>query len=56
MGAWHVPRGVSSPIVEVLADHDGVPVLLRHRRCTVASFHPELTPDARLHQLFVDSL
>ena len=44
------------PDVEVLAEHDGVPVLLRHRRCTVASFHPELTPDARLHQLFVDSL
>ena len=45
-----------APDVEVLAEHEGVPVLLRHRRCTVASFHPELTPDARLHQLFVDSL
>jgi 5'-phosphate synthase pdxT subunit len=44
------------PDVEVLAEHDGVPVLLRRGRCTVASFHPELTPDARLHRLFVDSL
>ena len=42
--------------IEVLAEHDGVPVLVRHRACTVASFHPELTPDARLHQMFVDSL
>ena len=42
--------------VEVLAEHHGVPVLLRHGACTVASFHPELTPDARLHRLFVDSL
>jgi pyridoxal 5'-phosphate synthase pdxT subunit len=42
--------------VDVLAAHDGVPVLLRHGPCTVASFHPELTPDGRLHQLFVESI
>ncbi len=42
--------------VEVLARHDGVPVLVRSARCTVAAFHPELTDDARLHQLFLDSL
>jgi 5'-phosphate synthase pdxT subunit len=42
--------------VEVLAEHDGAPVLVRHGACTVASFHPELTPDARLHELFVSSL
>ena len=42
--------------VEVLAHHDGVPVLVRDARCTVAAFHPELTDDARLHQLFLDSL
>ena len=44
------------PGVEVLAVHDGVPVLLREGRCTVAAFHPELTPDGRLHRLFVESL
>ena len=44
------------PDVEILAEHDGVPVLVRQGACTVASFHPELTPDARLHELFVDSL
>lgn len=42
--------------VEVLAEHDGVPVLVRERRCTVASFHPELTNDTRLHELFVSTL
>ena len=44
------------PDVDVLARHDGVPVLVRSARCTVAAFHPELTDDARLHQLFLDSL
>jgi pyridoxal 5'-phosphate synthase pdxT subunit len=42
--------------VEVLARHDGVPVLVRAARCTVAAFHPELTDDARLHELFLQSL
>ena len=39
--------------VEVLAEHEGVPVLARQGRITVASFHPELTGDARLHALFL---
>jgi len=42
--------------VEVLAEHDGVPVLLRDRGCTVAAFHPELTDDNRLHEMFLDSI
>ena len=42
--------------VEVLARHDGVPVLLRRGTCTVAAFHPELTDDGRLHEMFVRSL
>jgi 5'-phosphate synthase pdxT subunit len=42
--------------VEVLAEHDGAPVLVRQGACTVASFHPELTRDGRLHELFVDSI
>ncbi len=42
------------PDVEILARHDGVPVLVRQRSCTVASFHPELTDDGRLHAMFVD--
>jgi 5'-phosphate synthase pdxT subunit len=42
--------------VEVLATHDGVPVLVRSGPCTVAAFHPELTDDARLHELFLEHL
>ena len=42
--------------VEVLATHQGVPVLLRHGRVSVASFHPELSGDARLHRSFIDTL
>lgn len=41
--------------VEVLAEHDGVPVLLRQGPVTVASFHPELAGDHRLHALFLTS-
>ena len=40
--------------VEVLARHDGVPVLLRQGRFLVASFHPELTADTRVHERFLD--
>jgi len=40
--------------VEVLAEHDGEPVLLRDGRFLVASFHPELTDDARVHERFLE--
>ena len=39
--------------VTVLAQHEDVPVLARQGAVTVASFHPELTDDARLHGMFV---
>lgn len=39
--------------VEVLAELDGEPVLLRDGRVLVASFHPELTPDPRVHERFL---
>ena len=42
------------PGVEVLAELDGEPVLLRDGRVLVASFHPELTDDTRVHELFLD--
>jgi 5'-phosphate synthase pdxT subunit len=42
------------PAVEVLAELDGEPVLLREGRVIVASFHPELTDDTRVHQRFLD--
>ncbi len=40
--------------VKVVAEHDGVPVLLRQGRFLVASFHPELTGDARVHERFLE--
>jgi 5'-phosphate synthase pdxT subunit len=42
--------------VEVLAELDDEPVLLRQGRFLVASFHPELTEDTRVHELFLDSV
>ena len=43
-----------APSVEVLAEVDGHPVLARDGRFLVAAFHPELTDDTRLHELFLD--
>jgi 5'-phosphate synthase pdxT subunit len=42
------------PEVEVLAELDDEPVLLREGRFIVASFHPELTDDTRVHERFLD--
>ena len=42
------------PGVEVLAEVDGRPVLAREGRFLVAAFHPELTDDTRLHELFLE--
>jgi 5'-phosphate synthase pdxT subunit len=42
------------PGVEVLAAHAGEPVLLREGRFLVASFHPELTGDTRVHERFLE--
>jgi pyridoxal 5'-phosphate synthase pdxT subunit len=44
----------AGPEVEVLAELDGEPVLLREGRFIVASFHPELTDDTRVHERFLD--
>lgn len=40
--------------VEVLARLGGEPVLLRQGRYLVASFHPELTDDTRVHRRFLE--
>jgi 5'-phosphate synthase pdxT subunit len=44
----------AGPRVEVLAALDGEPVLLREGRFLVASFHPELTDDTRVHERFLE--
>jgi pyridoxal 5'-phosphate synthase pdxT subunit len=40
--------------VDVLARHDGDPVLVRQGHVLAAAFHPELTADSRVHERFVD--
>ncbi len=42
--------------VDVLARHDGEPVLVRSGRLLGATFHPELTGDGRLVRYFVDAV
>jgi 5'-phosphate synthase pdxT subunit len=41
---------------KVLARYGRDPVLVEQGRHMVATFHPELTSDARVHQLFVDKI
>jgi len=49
------PRIVQAgPDVEVLAERDGYPTLVRQGKLMAATFHPELTTDRRVHRAFVD--
>lgn len=41
---------------KVLAAYKGDPVLVEQGRHMVATFHPELTPDSRVHQRFLDKI
>jgi 5'-phosphate synthase pdxT subunit len=41
--------------VEVLGTLDDVPVLLRQGSVLASAFHPELTPDRRVHRLFAQT-
>jgi 5'-phosphate synthase pdxT subunit len=42
--------------VKVLAEYQGDPVLVEQGRHLVATFHPELTGDTRVHELFLEKL
>jgi 5'-phosphate synthase pdxT subunit len=42
------------PGIEVLGELDGEPVLVRDGRFLLATFHPELTDDPRVHELFLE--
>jgi pyridoxal 5'-phosphate synthase pdxT subunit len=44
----------TGPQVEVLAELDGEPVLVRQGRFLAATFHPELTDDTRVHERFLE--
>ena len=43
----------AGPEVEVLARHDGKIVFVRQGTILGSAFHPELTEDTRVHQLFL---
>ncbi len=62
-GANHGAEGVfiraprfrdPGPAVQVLAERAGEPIALRQERVIIATFHPELSTDRRLHRLFLD--
>lgn len=42
--------------IDVLAAHEGVPVLVRRDNLWAAGFHPELAGDLRVHQAFIRSV
>ena len=42
--------------VEVLAEHNGRPVLAREARVWVTTFHPELARDSRVHERFLEEV
>ena len=45
---------LTGPAVETLATRDGFPTLVRSGHLLAATFHPELSHDTRVHQLFLD--
>jgi pyridoxal 5'-phosphate synthase pdxT subunit len=46
----------AGPGVRVLAQYEGDPVLVEQGRHLVATFHPELTQDPRVHKLFLSKI
>ena len=51
------PRIVAvGPAVEVLAERDGFPVLVKEGKIMAATFHPELSIDRRVHRAFVETV
>ena len=42
--------------IKVLAEYEGDPVLIENGPHLVATFHPELTKDDRVHRLFLEKL
>lgn len=46
----------AGPEVEVIAERDGDPVLVRQGHLMAATFHPELGSDPRVHQMFLETV
>jgi 5'-phosphate synthase pdxT subunit len=53
---WIAKVGAGVDVLASVTDSQGVlhPVLVRQGRILASSFHPELTHDTRLHEMFVD--
>ena len=45
-----------APNVGILAEYDGKIIFVRQGNMLASAFHPELTPDHRVHQYFLDIL
>ena len=45
---------IGTMVARQLATRDGFPVLVREGHLLAATFHPELSSDPRVHQLFLD--
>lgn len=43
----------TGPQVEILAEREGKPVLVRQRKVMASTFHPELTTDTTIHEQFL---
>jgi len=46
----------TGPAVDVLARRDGLPTLVRQGKILAATFHPELSTDRRVHQIFIQAV
>lgn len=46
----------AGPEVEILANVDSKAVAARQNNMLVTAFHPELTDDTRIHQMFIDMI
>jgi pyridoxal 5'-phosphate synthase pdxT subunit len=44
------------PQAKILAEYQGHPVLVEEGRHLISTFHPELTADSRVHELFLSKL
>jgi len=44
----------SGAAVQMLAQRDGHPVMVRQENILATAFHPELSPDRRVHEYFLD--
>ena len=46
----------AGPLVDILATHEGRPVVVRQEHVLASSFHPELTDDLRLHEMLIEMI